>query len=79
MVQRLVQKKHPYIFLRGNTYYFRFATPSHVQRLIPAFPKEVKRSLKTDSYAHAVFLVGQYQAWCRRQHWRLFQLLRCKA
>ncbi len=59
MVQRLVQKKHPFIFLRENTCYFRFATPTHVRRLLPEFPKEVKRSLKADSYAQAVSLVGR--------------------
>lgn len=54
MVQRLVQRNHPYLLLRGNTYYFRFATPLHITKLFPAFPKEVKRSLRTDSYSQAV-------------------------
>jgi len=59
MVQNLVQKAHPYVLLRGNTYYFRFATPQHVRKLLPSFPKEIKRSLRTDSYSQAVSLIGQ--------------------
>ncbi len=59
MVHKLVQKKHPYLLLRGNTYYFRFATPLHVIKLYPSFPKEVKRSLRTDSYSQAASLVSQ--------------------
>lgn len=59
MVHKLVQRKHPYILLRGNTYYFRFATPLHVIKLYPSFPKEIKRSLRTDSYSQAVSLVSQ--------------------
>lgn len=59
MVHKLVQRKHPYILLRGNTYYFRFATPQHVIKLYPSFPKEIKRSLRTDSYSQAASLVSQ--------------------
>lgn len=46
------------LLLRGNAYYFRFATPLHITKLFPEFPKEVKRSLRTDSYSQAVTYIS---------------------
>ncbi len=59
MVQRLVQNQKSYLLLRGTTYYFRFAIPTHIRRLCPSLPVEVKRSLKTDSLSEALSLISQ--------------------
>lgn len=59
MVRKLVHNRHPFIVLRGNTYYFRFVLPSHLRNLCPLLPKEAKRSLHTDSFSEAVYLVSQ--------------------
>ncbi len=57
MVHRLVQSRHPFVVLRGRTYYFRYAFPLHLRELCPWLPAEVKRSLRTDSFSDAVALV----------------------
>ena len=59
LVQNLVQNDRRYLLLRGATYYFRFPAPTHARRLVPSLPREVKRSLKTDSLSQARALVGQ--------------------
>uniref|UniRef100_UPI003567BE47 DUF6538 domain-containing protein n=1 Tax=Pontibacterium sp. TaxID=2036026 RepID=UPI003567BE47 len=59
MVQRLVQSRHPFVFLRGNTYYFRYALPLHLRKLYPSLLAEVKSSLNADSYSEAVNMVAQ--------------------
>ncbi|MBR9867873.1 MAG: hypothetical protein GYB20_14775 [Oceanospirillales bacterium] len=58
MLHKLVQKHHPFVVLRGNTYYFRYALPLHLRKLGPTLPAEVKRSLSTDSFTEAVSMVG---------------------
>ena len=58
LVRKLVQSCHPYIFLRGNVYSFRFALPRHVRKLCPELPNEIKRTLKTDSFTDAVVQVN---------------------
>lgn len=58
MVQKLVQRKHSYLLLRGNTFYFRYAYPHHLRALCPWLPAEVKRSLRTDSYTDALAMVN---------------------
>lgn len=59
MVRKLVHNRHPFIVLRGNTYYFRFTLPSYLRRLCPSLPREAKRSLYTDSISEAVYLISQ--------------------
>ena len=59
MVRKLVHNHHSFIVLRGNTYYFRFVLPSHLRNLCPSLPREAKRSLHTDSFSEAVYLVSQ--------------------
>lgn len=58
MVHKLVQSRHPFVVRRGNTYYFRYAIPTHIRKLCPALPAEIKRSLRTDSLSDAVYLVS---------------------
>jgi hypothetical protein len=53
VVHKLV---HSHIVLRGNTYYFRFRMPAHIQSIDSNLPTEIKRSLRTDSYSIAVTL-----------------------
>lgn len=59
MVRKLVHNHHSFIVLRGNTYYFRFVLPSHLRNLCPLLPREVKRSLHTDSFSEAIYRVSQ--------------------
>ncbi len=49
MVNKQVQNSHPFVVLRGNTYYFRYVTPTHIRKLCPPLPTEGKRSLRADS------------------------------
>ncbi len=49
MVHKLVQNSHPFVVLRGNTYYFRYVIPTHIRKLCPSLPTEAKRGLHTDS------------------------------
>ncbi|MCP3684805.1 MAG: DUF3258 domain-containing protein [bacterium] len=62
MVQQLVQSRHPYVILRGRTYYFRYAFPKHLRDLCPWLPAEVKRTLRTSSFSDAVAFVTQKQS-----------------
>ena len=55
MVHKLV---HNHLVLRGNTFYFRFRIPAHLQDLCSSLPTEIKRSLRTDSYSAALALVS---------------------
>ena len=66
LVQRPVQSRHPYVALRGGVYCFRFALPRHVRRLCPELPREIKRTLRTDSYPEALYLVDQKSELIRR-------------
>jgi len=50
MVQSLVQK---YLVLRGTTYHFRFVIPRDIRQIYPYLPREIKRSLRTDSLFEA--------------------------
>ncbi len=59
MVQTLVQNNHRYLLLRGNTYYFRYVIPRHVRQSCPSIPREVKRSLSTDSFATALYFISE--------------------
>lgn len=59
LVQRLVQSRHPYVTARGNVFWFRFALPRHVRQLCPQLPREIKRTLRTDSFPEALYLVNQ--------------------
>ena len=59
MVQTLVQNNHRYLLLRGNTYYFRYVLPQHVRQLCPSLPREIKRSLGTDSFAAALNFISR--------------------
>ncbi|PSL15398.1 phage integrase family protein [Marinobacterium halophilum] len=59
MAQKLVQNACSYLFLRGRTYYFRFALPTPLRRKFPSLPAEVKRSLRTDSYSDALALISK--------------------
>ena len=59
MAQKLVQNACSYLFLRGRTYYFRFALPIPLRRKFPSLPAEVKRSLRTDSYSDALALISK--------------------
>jgi integrase len=54
VVQTLVQS---HLYLRGDTYYFRYVLPAHLQSRCPSLPTEIKRSLRTDSYSAALALV----------------------
>jgi len=55
VVQALVQT---HLYLRGDTYYFRYVLPDHVQDRCSNLPTEIKRSLRTDSYSAALALVS---------------------
>lgn len=59
MVHRVVHSHHPYVVLCGNTYCFRFALPFSHRLICPSLPVEIKRSLRTDSFTEAVYLVNQ--------------------
>ncbi|WP_018881653.1 tyrosine-type recombinase/integrase [Thioalkalivibrio sp. ALE30] len=59
LVHSLVQSGHPYVTPRGRVFWFRFAMPRHVRRLCPHLPREIKRTLRTDSYPEALYLVSQ--------------------
>ena len=59
MVHKLVQNTHPFVVLRGNTYYFHYVIPTHIRKLCPSLPTEAKRSLHTDSFSEAVYLASQ--------------------
>jgi integrase len=54
MVHKLV---HNHLVHRGDTYYFRFRIPAHTKALGLNLPREIKRSLRTDSYSIALALV----------------------
>ncbi|OUR74284.1 hypothetical protein A9Q78_01390 [Methylophaga sp. 41_12_T18] len=54
MVHKLV---HNHLVRRGDTFYFRFRIPAHIKRLNLSLPREIKRSLRTDSYSTALTLV----------------------
>tara|TARA_R110002050_G_scaffold57423_2_gene128841 strand:+ start:60 stop:1355 length:1296 start_codon:yes stop_codon:yes gene_type:complete len=58
MVQELVQTGNPYVYLRRKTYYFRVVIPPHLRELCPSLPREIKRSLRTDSLTDALAMVG---------------------
>jgi len=58
MVHKLVQSDHPFVFLRGRTFYFRYALPLHIRKLCPRLPAELKRSLRTDSFSDAIAMVN---------------------
>lgn len=58
MVQELVQTQYPYVYLRRRTYYFRLVIPPRVRQLCPSLPREIKRSLRTDSLTDALAMVG---------------------
>ncbi|WP_420890923.1 tyrosine-type recombinase/integrase [Marinobacter suaedae] len=58
MVQELVQTEFPYVYLRRKTYYFRFVIPPRIRQLCPSLPREVKRSLRTDSLTDAWSMVS---------------------
>lgn len=58
MVQELVQTGNPYVYLRCKTYYFRVVIPPHLRKLCPSLPREIKRSLRTDSLTDALAMVG---------------------
>ncbi|WP_428818807.1 tyrosine-type recombinase/integrase [Microbulbifer sp. MCCC 1A16149] len=51
-------RKFPYILKRGGGYTFRYIFPTHVQTALPHLPKELRRTLRTDSYSEAVCLVS---------------------
>lgn len=55
MVQTVVQK---YLVLRGNVYHFRYALPQDIRQVYPHLPREIKRSLQTDSLSEASALVA---------------------
>jgi len=59
MVQTMVQSHQRYLLRRGNTYYFRFVLPRHVRQLRPSAPREIKRSLGTDSFATAIYFISE--------------------
>lgn len=58
MVQELVQTGNPYVYLRRKTYYFRVTIPPHLRALSPTIPREIKRSLHTDSLTDALSMVA---------------------
>lgn len=58
MVQELVQSGNPYVYLRRKTYYFRVLIPQHLRELCPSLPREIKRSLRTDSLTDALAMVS---------------------
>lgn len=58
IVHKLVQNSHPFVALRGNTYYFRYVIPAHIRKLCPSLPTQAKRSLHTDFFSEAVNLVS---------------------
>lgn len=58
MVQELVQTGNPYVYLRRKTYYFRVTIPPHLRMLSPEIPREIKRSLRTDSLTDALAMVA---------------------
>lgn len=58
MVHKLVQTRYPHVFLRGKTYYFRIVIPPRIRALCPSLPREIKRSLRTDSLSDAIAMVG---------------------
>lgn len=58
MVQELVQTHYPYLYLRRKTYYFRLVIPQHLRQLSPELPREIKRSLRTDSLTDAIAMVS---------------------
>ena len=47
-----------YVYLRRKTYYFRFLIPQHLRELCPSLPREIKRSLRTDSLTDALAMVS---------------------
>lgn len=59
MVQKLVQANYPYLYLRGTTYYFRFILSPTIRSKCPSLPREIKRSLRTDSFTDAVAMVSE--------------------
>lgn len=59
MVQRLVQSRDPFVFQRGNTYYFRYVLPLHLRKLCSSLPAELKSSVHTDSCSEAVRMITQ--------------------
>lgn len=69
MVQELVQSGNPYVYLRRKTYYFRVLIPQHLRELCPSLPREIKRSLRTDSLTDALAMVSDKIP--------LIRLLRC--
>mgnify|MGYP003642238773 CR=1 FL=1 len=63
MVQELVQTGNPYVYLRRKTYYFRVLIPQHLRELCPSLPREIKRSLRTDSLTDALAMVSDKICW----------------
>lgn len=59
LVQRSVYVKSTYLVRRGGSFSFRFVLPRHVREICPDLPREVKRSLKTDSFPEALYLVSK--------------------
>lgn len=58
MVHELVQTHYSYVYLRHKTYYFRVVIPPHLRELCPDLPREIKRSLRTDSLTDAIAMVS---------------------
>lgn len=59
MTQNLTLKRFPYILKRGGGYTFRYIFPNHVLGAFSDIPKELRRTLRTDSYTEAVCLVSR--------------------
>lgn len=74
LVHNPVHSRPPYLVLRGGVFCFRFRLPRHVRQLCPGLPREIKRTLRTDSFAEALYLVGQKAELIRR-----IKQSRCKA
>ncbi|AHK17757.1 tyrosine-type recombinase/integrase [Thalassolituus oleivorans] len=58
MVQKLVQRPNRYLIQRAGNYYMRIVVPPRIRLLNPQIPREVKKSLKTDSKRQAIALVA---------------------
>lgn len=74
LVHNPVHSRPPYLVLRGGVFCFRFRLPRHVRQLCPGLPREIKRTLRTDSFAEALYLINQKTELIRR-----IKQSRCKA
>ena len=61
LAQRLVQTTQSYLYQRGSKYYFRYITPDEHRIKCSWIPKEIRRSLKTNSIDTAVYQIRRRQ------------------